>query len=299
MDEPSLQAREKRDAGRVARLRLLAMRDDENSQADESSPSDGVPKTPSSLFPVKGGEDSPSAQPTTSPGTAQLECAVPTRNSHGKYECTWDDCDSEIKEFRRPSEWKKHMDKHVRPYKCDAADCLNLRGFTYYSGLLRHEKEVHGKNITAGGQHRCPHVGCHRHIGKGFSRDENLKVHLRRVHRNRDGEGPRTTSRIRTRDDHVDGDEVDSEEEEAQTKRRKTVADEDEMERLREQVRQLQEALTASEKNVVRLEAIEGEFKAFEAGILELLDKARRRSRPTVHAWRASTAPQTPPPSTP
>ncbi|KAF3031185.1 hypothetical protein E8E12_000802 [Didymella heteroderae] len=45
--------------------------------------------------------------------------------------------------FTRQCEWKKHMDKHNRPYRCLVKGCENLQGFTYGGGLLRHEREVH------------------------------------------------------------------------------------------------------------------------------------------------------------
>src|SRR4051812_18086366 len=74
------------------------------------------------------------------------------------------------------------MDKHDRPYKCAAEGCEKLPGFTYSGGLLRHEREVHGKHGGPKNSFNCPHVNCKRHTNKGFSRLENLNEHLRRVH---------------------------------------------------------------------------------------------------------------------
>jgi hypothetical protein len=73
-------------------------------------------------------------------------------------------------------------DKHDRPYKCPAEGCEKLPGFTYSGGLLRHEREVHNKHGGPRKQLNCPHPNCKRHTGKGFSRQENLNEHLRRVH---------------------------------------------------------------------------------------------------------------------
>jgi len=73
-------------------------------------------------------------------------------------------------------------DKHDRPYKCLAEGCEKLPGFTYSGGLLRHEREVHHKHGGPRKQLNCPHQTCKRHHGKGFSRQENLNEHLRRVH---------------------------------------------------------------------------------------------------------------------
>ena len=83
----------------------------------------------------------------------------------------------------------KHMDKHERPYRCPAEGCAKLPGFTYSGGLLRHEREVHGKHGGPKTTVNCPHINCKRHTGKGFSRQENLNEHLRRVHTN-DGSAP-------------------------------------------------------------------------------------------------------------
>ena len=74
------------------------------------------------------------------------------------------------------------MDKHERPYRCDHQGCEKLPGFTYSGGLLRHQREVHGKHGGPKNTFNCPHTNCKRHAGKGFSRQENLNEHLRRVH---------------------------------------------------------------------------------------------------------------------
>ena len=76
------------------------------------------------------------------------------------------------------------MDKHDRPYKCAVEGCEKLPGFTYSGGLLRHEREVHGKHGGPKNPLNCPHPNCKRYNGKGFSRLENLNEHLRRVHTN-------------------------------------------------------------------------------------------------------------------
>jgi hypothetical protein len=74
------------------------------------------------------------------------------------------------------------MDKHERPYVCTAKGCEKIQGFTYSGGLLRHEREVHGKHGGPKKKLLCPHINCKRSSGKGFSRQENLSEHLRRVH---------------------------------------------------------------------------------------------------------------------
>lgn len=105
-----------------------------------------------------------------------------TKSEDGKYICTWAECNELIKKFQRKCEWSKHMDKHERPYVCTAKGCEKIQGFTYSGGLLRHEREVHGKHGGPKKKLLCPHVNCKRSSGKGFSRQENLSEHLRRVH---------------------------------------------------------------------------------------------------------------------
>ena len=88
-------------------------------------------------------------QDAQSPGRSK---AIPkparaiTKNENGRYVCAWVGCTEEVRDFGRRCEWSKHMDKHDRPYKCPADGCEKLPGFTYSGGLLRHEREVHGKH---------------------------------------------------------------------------------------------------------------------------------------------------------
>ncbi|KAK4163073.1 cell wall transcription factor ACE2 [Cladorrhinum sp. PSN259] len=120
--------------------------------------------------------------------TPQRTKAIPkplreeTKNADGKYICTWPSCVKEVREFDRKCEWNKHMDKHDRPYKCKAEGCEKLPGFTYSGSLLRHEREVHGKHSGPKNSFYCPHPNCKRHSGRGFSRQDNLNKHMKRVH---------------------------------------------------------------------------------------------------------------------
>jgi DNA repair ATPase RecN len=75
------------------------------------------------------------------------------------------------------------MDKHERPYKCDAPGCEKLQGFTYSGGLLRHQREVHKMHGGTKEALFCPFGNCKRATGAGFTRKENRDEHIRRVHR--------------------------------------------------------------------------------------------------------------------
>lgn len=78
------------------------------------------------------------------------------------------------------------MDKHDRPYKCYEPGCDKNQGFTYSGGLLRHQREVHKKNADAKKPLMCPYADCNRSTGNGFTRQENLREHLRRRHMHTD-----------------------------------------------------------------------------------------------------------------
>ncbi|CAG8953324.1 hypothetical protein HYFRA_00003533 [Hymenoscyphus fraxineus] len=145
-----------------------------NQQAIDATISMELPELPSKA------EDDP-ASPGRSRAIPKPDREV-TKDPDGRFICTWAGCTEDTKTFGRKCEWSKHMDKHDRPYKCPADGCEKLPGFTYSGGLLRHEREVHNLHGGPRKQLNCPHPNCKRHSGKGFSRQENLNEHLRRVH---------------------------------------------------------------------------------------------------------------------
>ncbi|KIL96604.1 hypothetical protein FAVG1_01348 [Fusarium avenaceum] len=156
------------------------------------------------------------------------------KGADGKFHCTQDDCKEEIRVFSRKCEWNKHMDKHERPYRCPAEGCENLPGFTYSGGLLRHEREVHGKHGGPKNTVNCPHPNCKRHTGKGFSRQENLNEHLRRVHTNPDGTTP-PADIVQSPEDN------DSERAGMKRKRHSSVQGNEELMELREEIKRVRE----------------------------------------------------------
>ncbi|KAJ5135492.1 uncharacterized protein N7515_004770 [Penicillium bovifimosum] len=114
----------------------------------------------------------------------------PPKNSEGQIFCDHHECQAAPPTFRRPCEWNKHMDKHDRPYKCYEPNCDKIQGFTYSGGLLRHQREVHKKNTDAKKPLMCPYSDCNRSTGNGFTRQENLREHLRRRHMHNDEAPP-------------------------------------------------------------------------------------------------------------
>lgn len=178
----------------------------------------------------------------------------------------------------------KHMDKHERPYRCPAAGCENLPGFTYSGGLLRHEREVHGKHGGPKNTVNCPHPNCKRHTGKGFSRQENLNEHLRRVHTNSEGGGitppppppqlpvAAAAAAVVTAADWVTTPE-DNESEKSGTKRkRRWSGQSDEIAELRGEIKRAREA---NEKLRAELEQQSQHSLAMMAQIAELQDALR------------------------
>ncbi|KAF2858397.1 hypothetical protein K470DRAFT_259812 [Piedraia hortae CBS 480.64] len=129
-------------------------------------------------------EGSSAAEDEQSPtrGSRVHKRGEPPVNNEGKFYCAFaPECAGQV--FDRKCEWSKHMDRHDRPYRCSNPACSKLQGFTYSGGLLRHEREVHGKHGGPKAHLQCPFADCARHRGKGFTRKENLSEHLRRVHK--------------------------------------------------------------------------------------------------------------------
>ena len=172
----------------------------------------------------------------------------------------------------------KHMDKHERPYRCPADGCENLPGFTYSGGLLRHEREVHGKHGGPKKTVNCPHPNCKRHTGKGFSRQENLNEHLRRVHTNIDAISPPA--------DMNSPDDDESERSGMKRKRRSSTAQASgELTELRDEIKRVREE---NEKLRAEMQQQSQHSLAMMAQIAELQDALRHGINP--HPLGAPTA---------
>ncbi|TVY71378.1 Krueppel-like factor, partial [Lachnellula suecica] len=77
--------------------------------------------------------------------------------------------------FKQKSAYRKHMDKHQRPYKCTKASC-SANEFGSMGDLRRHQRTIHGVRAFI-----CTVPSCKRR-GKAFGRKDNLSEHLKRVH---------------------------------------------------------------------------------------------------------------------
>lgn len=170
------------------------------------------------------------------------------------------------------------MDKHERPYRCPAEGCENLPGFTYSGGLLRHEREVHNKHGGPKNTVNCPHPNCKRHTGKGFSRQENLNEHLRRVHTSPDGASP-------VADSAASPDDNDSERSGVKRKRLSSGHGIDEVAELRDEIKRVR---MENEKLKSEMEQQSQHSLAMMAQIAELQDALRHGLG--VHSLGAPTA---------
>ena len=85
----------------------------------------------------------------------------------------------------------KHLDSHLKPYRCKIASCMELQ-FSSTACLLRHEREAHGMHGHGEKPHLCSFQDCDRSVpGNGFPRRWNLFDHMKRVH---DYTGPASSS---------------------------------------------------------------------------------------------------------
>lgn len=76
----------------------------------------------------------------------------------------------------------KHLDSHLKPYRCKLSTCSTL-AFSSTACLLRHEREAHGMHGHGDKPHLCIYQDCERSIpGNGFPRRWNLYDHMKRVH---------------------------------------------------------------------------------------------------------------------
>ncbi|KAI9812857.1 MAG: hypothetical protein M1827_004375 [Pycnora praestabilis] len=78
--------------------------------------------------------------------------------------------------------YDKHVDSHLRPYRCRITTCIESR-FSSTACLLRHEREAHGMHGHGAKPHLCTYEDCDRSVpGNGFPRRWNLYDHMKRVH---------------------------------------------------------------------------------------------------------------------
>ena len=84
--------------------------------------------------------------------------------------------------FANHMQFSKHLDSHLKPYRCKSNECSDTH-FSSTACLLRHEREAHGMHGHGAKPFLCKFEGCERaHENHGFPRRWNLLDHMKRVH---------------------------------------------------------------------------------------------------------------------
>lgn len=97
------------------------------------------------------------------------------RNSEGTWSCAYPGCASKTR-FKRGCDVRKHYKRHTKSVYCRHEGCPQARagGFSSKKDRARHEAK-HNPVIE------CEWEGC----GRVFSRQDNMKDHVRRLHQRR------------------------------------------------------------------------------------------------------------------
>ncbi|KAK1139956.1 hypothetical protein N8T08_011033 [Aspergillus melleus] len=117
--------------------------------------------------------NTPTSQPSPSPRDLG-EYGIP--NADGSWRCAYPGCTSQTT-FRRGCDLRKHFNRHRKHLFCRYPECAQSTtgGFSSKKDRDRHEAK-HNPGIS------CEWPNCRRM----FSRVDNMKDHVRRVHRRRD-----------------------------------------------------------------------------------------------------------------
>lgn len=101
----------------------------------------------------------------------------------GLYHCPFageEDCTHKPEKLK--CNYDKHLDSHLKPYRCKVPSCVEVP-FSSTACLLRHEREAHGMHGHGEKPHLCHFQECERSApGNGFPRRWNLGDHMKRVH---------------------------------------------------------------------------------------------------------------------
>lgn len=101
-----------------------------------------------------------------------------------------EEIDEPVPRFLLTMSPSKHLDSHLKPYRCKIRSCGTVP-FSSTACLLRHEREAHGMHGHGEKPYLCKYEDCDRSItGNGFPRRWNLQDHMKRVH---DDLGPPST----------------------------------------------------------------------------------------------------------
>ncbi|KAI4867329.1 hypothetical protein F4820DRAFT_457023 [Hypoxylon rubiginosum] len=90
-------------------------------------------------------------------------------------------CDICNKVLKTKSEYKKHKQRHDKPFKCEVPGCSRTEGFSTPNDLDRHKRSLHPDEKAAGSRYQCP-IGACKNKDKIWPRADNFRAHMRRVH---------------------------------------------------------------------------------------------------------------------
>ncbi|KAI1380874.1 hypothetical protein F4677DRAFT_441203 [Hypoxylon crocopeplum] len=90
-------------------------------------------------------------------------------------------CEICNKLLKTKSEFKKHKQRHDKPFKCDVENCTRREGFSTPNDLDRHKRSLHPDEKAAGNRYSCP-VGACKNKDKIWPRADNFRAHMKRVH---------------------------------------------------------------------------------------------------------------------
>ncbi|OTA96365.1 hypothetical protein M434DRAFT_116536 [Hypoxylon sp. CO27-5] len=90
-------------------------------------------------------------------------------------------CEICNKLLKTKSEFKKHKQRHEKPFKCSVKNCTRRDGFSTPNDLARHIRSLHPDENANGNRYRCP-IGACNNKDKIWPRADNFRAHMKRVH---------------------------------------------------------------------------------------------------------------------
>ena len=108
-------------------------------------------------------------------------------------------CPTCHRDVKTQSEFKKHLVRHKKPFKCDVLDCPRTDGFSTTNDLDRYKKSRHPQHYVEPPyvrRYSCTVVGC-RSKDKTWHRLDNFRSHLKGVHHNEFGDDEQVDEAIR------------------------------------------------------------------------------------------------------
>ena len=101
--------------------------------------------------------------------------------------CPHPDCKDVLFRAKNPSDLKKHMQHHLKPFKCQVPGCTRTEGFSTKNDLERHQKSIHKLAVRSSFDRsfKCQGRNCHK-SDKIWPRLDNFKSHCSRMHPDED-----------------------------------------------------------------------------------------------------------------